>query len=328
MMISPQSYIEDKKYWSVEKLNIEKNRLKTDIEQYKKGIAYIKDYMTNPSPDVIYAMNQEYLLELEKLIKMKTDKQEIQEGIYYYLSVKYTDDAGDKEYNYISKNDTVEVGDYVLVDRANRLAIGEVMDAKYFEKGNTPFPIEKTKEIIRVVDKNFKLEDLYFFEESDEINTLRIKADGTYFKFAISNYTNKKNNDENWTNNYIMVYNHYFKYKKNAELLTSAEVENLLYELQLLIDDKINEIEEVEFLEPDIKFVLYPKINLWDTGKYEYIKEGYEVQDVFIEVNINLTDDDGVYTGQKYVIPFSRDGITYFVDYLHEIIEGDNNNEK
>ena len=35
MMISPQSYIEDKKYWSVEKLNMEKNRLKTDIEQYK-----------------------------------------------------------------------------------------------------------------------------------------------------------------------------------------------------------------------------------------------------------------------------------------------------
>lgn len=324
MMIDPKSYIEDKKYWSLEKLNIEKNRLQTAIEQHRKGIAYIKDYMTSPSPDVIYSMNQQYLLELEMLIKNKTDNQEEKEKIYYYLSVRYTDDVGDKEYNYISKDDTVEVGDYVLVDRANHLAVGEVMDVEYFEKNNTPFPVEKTKEIIRVVDKNFKIEDLYFFAEDDENKpTLRIKIDGTYFKFLISNYTNKSNNDENWTDDYIMVYNNCFKYRKNAELLTSSEVENLLYKLDLLLNEKIYEMEEIEFLEPDIKFALYPKINLWDTGKYEYIKNGHEIQDIFMELTINLTDDDGAYTGQKYVIPFSRDGIDFFVDYLREIIAED-----
>ena len=54
----------------------------------------------------------------------------------------------------------------------------------------------------------------------------------------------------------------------------------------------------------NLEFTLYPKINLWDTGEYMYIKSGNEIQDVYTELTINLTDRSGVYTGQKYVMIF------------------------
>lgn len=51
---------------------------------------------------------------------------------------------------------------------------------------------------------------------------------------------------------------------------------------------------------------MYLKINLWDTGKYTYIKEGHEIQDIYIELAINLTDKRGEYTGKKYIMIFDR----------------------
>lgn len=75
------------------------------------------------------------------------------------------------------------------------------------------------------------------------------------------------------------------------------------------------------FYEPDLEINLYPKINLWDTGKYSYIKEGHEIQDIYMELNINLMDREGAYTGQKYVMIFDRKEIGKIVEYMKKVIK-------
>jgi len=69
----------------------------------------------------------------------------------------------------------------------------------------------------------------------------------------------------------------------------------------------------------NLEFTLYPKINLWDTGEYMYIKSGNEIQDVYTELTINLTDRSGVYTGQKYVMIFEREEVEKIVAYMEKI---------
>ena len=246
------------------------------------------------------------------------NKNEIEEK-YYYLTVKYEDYDGYKGYNYISDDYSIEVGDRVLVDRAGNPVIAEVLETEFYNKFEAPFPVEKTKKIIQKVDENFELEDFYVEEELQ--NKIRFNIDGTKIYFGIENYRKGENNDEDWTNIMLKVNNQYFNYYNNSELMTSAEVERLLKKLEELLQDELKEDENIGFYEPDLEFHLYPKLSLWNTGKYTYIKEGHEIRDIYVELSMNLKDPNGVYTGQKYVLIFDRAEIEVIVKYINEIVK-------
>ncbi len=66
-----------------------------------------------------------------------------------YCSVEFED--GYKSYYYISDDDTIEVGDFVLVPagKNNHEAVVEVVKKEYFAEEDVPLPMEKTKHIIR-----------------------------------------------------------------------------------------------------------------------------------------------------------------------------------
>lgn len=68
-----------------------------------------------------------------------------------YIFCSVTFDEGYKSYYYLTDDDSIDVGDLVIVPagRDNHEAVVEVMDIKYFSEENAPFPIEKTKRIIR-----------------------------------------------------------------------------------------------------------------------------------------------------------------------------------
>lgn len=268
-------------------------------------------------------MNMDELEDLKKQRK-NIDENLKQDEVYYYLTVKYEDYSGDKEYNYISEDTTIKIGDKVLVDRAGNLAIAEVLETGYFDKYDSPFPVNKTKRIIKKVDYDFKIEDIEFYDEYNGMvptNILKMEIDDTRFEFGIFNYISGKDNDDNWTTIIIKVHNKYFNYLRNAELMTSAEIERLAKKLEELLKDELKEKSEVGFYEPDLEINLYPKINLWDTGKYSYIKEGHEIQDIYMELNINLTDRESAYTGQKYVMIFDRKEIGKIVEYMKKVIK-------
>ena len=87
-------------------------------------------------------------------------------GDYIFCSVKF--DGGYKSYYYLTDDDSIEVGDYVIVPAGqdNHQAVVEIVDIKYFKEEDAPLPIEKTKYVIRkCVD-----EDLVSPEDDNEEN--------------------------------------------------------------------------------------------------------------------------------------------------------------
>lgn len=76
--------------------------------------------------------------------KVKRSKSE-----YIFCSVTF--DEGSKSYYYLTDDDSIKIGDLVLVPagKDNHTAIVEVMKIEYFSEENAPLPIEKIKQIIR-----------------------------------------------------------------------------------------------------------------------------------------------------------------------------------
>ena len=68
-----------------------------------------------------------------------------------YIFCSVTFDAGYKSYYYLTEDDSIEIGDFVLVPagKDNHETIVRVVDIEYFSEENVPLPIEKTKRIIR-----------------------------------------------------------------------------------------------------------------------------------------------------------------------------------
>lgn len=70
-------------------------------------------------------------------------------GEYIFCSVIFDDES--KSYHYRTDDENIEIGDSVIVPvgNDNKETVAEVVDIKYYVEKNAPFPIEKTKEIIR-----------------------------------------------------------------------------------------------------------------------------------------------------------------------------------
>lgn len=255
------------------------------------------------------------------LIKGKHEENDdSDEEIYYYLTVKYEGYCSNKEYNYISDDLTIEVGDRVLVDMAGELVVADVLETAYCDKFDAPFPVHKTKKIIKKVSGDFDTNDIEFYEEENGIlpdNILHMNIDDTIFELGIFDYVPGEDNDDNWVKMIVKIKNKNFNYLENSELMTSAEVERLLNGLQKLLNDELKEKEEIGFYEPDLEFDLYPK---GDTENYDYIEDGYRMQDIYVEFTVNLTDKEGIYTGQKYVMIFDREEIEKIVTYIKTIV--------
>ena len=68
-----------------------------------------------------------------------------------YIFCSVTFDEGCKSYYYLTDDDSIEVGDFVLVPagKDNREVIVEVVNIEYFNEEDVPLPVEKTKKIIR-----------------------------------------------------------------------------------------------------------------------------------------------------------------------------------
>lgn len=83
-----------------------------------------------------------------------------------YIFCSVTFDEGYRNYYYLTDDDFIEIGDYVLVPagKDNHEAVVKVMKIEYFDEVHAPFLIEKTKWVIRkCTDK-----DLESYAENDK----------------------------------------------------------------------------------------------------------------------------------------------------------------
>jgi hypothetical protein len=85
----------------------------------------------------------------------------VKRGRWEYIFCSLVFDNGYKSYYYLTYDDSIAVGDFVIVPagKENNLKVAKVVKIEYFTKENAPFPIEKTKCIIRRCSKN-ELNDL------------------------------------------------------------------------------------------------------------------------------------------------------------------------
>lgn len=77
---------------------------------------------------------------------------------YIYCSVVF--EEGQKSYYYLTEDDSIKIGDFVLVPagKDNHEAVVQVVDIEYFSAEDVPLPAEKTKHIIRkCTDEDFDL---------------------------------------------------------------------------------------------------------------------------------------------------------------------------
>lgn len=91
---------------------------------------------------------------LDKISKLDSlDKKEL----YTYVSVVYDDDIvaktiGEPSFYYKTDIEDISVGDKVLVDRQGKEVVGEIIDIEYRTEDDLPFPLDKTKDIIKIIN--------------------------------------------------------------------------------------------------------------------------------------------------------------------------------
>ena len=73
---------------------------------------------------------------------------------YMYLYVRYLDTDTTRQFCYISDDEDIRIGDYVLVNRKEEYVIAIVEKIEFYTKEEAPYSIEKTKEIIRKIEKS------------------------------------------------------------------------------------------------------------------------------------------------------------------------------
>lgn len=149
-------------------------------------------------------------------------------------------------------------------------------------------------------------------------NELKIDLGGTIFHLSFSD----KGYDDggySWTDACISVENRYFKYNTGSSFLTFAEIKDICESLSTLLEDRIPEKCNLEFIEPDLQLLLIPKEDLRDNPKYTYIREGFEIEDVSAEFSFYLSLGDG-YTDERYTLPLYRGNIEKLVNFLKEKI--------
>lgn len=89
---------------------------------------------------------------------------------YFYVKVIYLDlGISLPQYSYISDDTTITTGDVVIVNRSGADTLALVMDAKYYKGYEVPFPVNKTKHIIKKIKYPDDLEKYGFSPEDFKI---------------------------------------------------------------------------------------------------------------------------------------------------------------
>ena len=162
-------------------------------------------------------------------------------------------------------------------------------------------------------------------------NKLNLSYGATEALFSINGLgTGLENDDEEYSRDFgkylcwclveIHIKNRHFHFDStDDEMLTLGEVTELRDGLSDLLEDRISDVCTLRFIEPDLKFVLYPKLDL-RTIKTMCVREGKEIQDIFGELIINLSDLEYGYNGQSYTFPLNRNDIEQMKNYLDRTI--------
>lgn len=102
---------------------------------YENFIEEVLEFM------MFYGMGEIFNASLYNKIKRRKNE-------YIFCSVEF--DGGHKSYYYLTEDDTINVGDYVVVPvgKDNHESVAEVVKIEYFEENEAPYSVDRIKRII------------------------------------------------------------------------------------------------------------------------------------------------------------------------------------
>lgn len=123
---------------------------------------------------MIYVGKEQVLVKDIKTIELLKDN-----NIYKYVVVNYCDDYDDREYSYKTTIKDIKEGDIVLVDRAGFETEAEVLDVVLCTRDTAPYPVDKTKDVIKLISSSSDYDDDYDDDDDDEFDPrVMVRSDG------------------------------------------------------------------------------------------------------------------------------------------------------
>lgn len=142
------------------------------------------------------------------------------------------------------------------------------------------------------------------------MNELRLDLEGTVFHLKIEEYTKEKDRnlnayDDYWCKVSMAATNDCINYSTaNNEILMSSEVDYLIRLFNSLLAGETIDNKEIEFVEPDLGFEVFPKD---------------EISEILVDLHINLWSE-GALTANYISLCLDESDIKSFVEYLEWIV--------
>lgn len=121
------------------------------------------------------------------------------EKYYYYVSVIYDNVYSKKSYYYISNDEKIKIGDKVLVNCSGDKITGKVIKVERFTKEQAPFPVYKTKKVLKILNEEKTSDNKY---NVTDIVRLDNKIENDISKIIESNIIDKDNDNKEILDSY------------------------------------------------------------------------------------------------------------------------------
>ena len=145
---------------------------------------------------------------------------------------------------------------------------------------------------------------------------LELDACGIEIKLRIKGYipSTKDDWDNQWCPcDFLFLSRDWLNYHKNDDtVLLSCEVEALEESLTKLLANKLSEVKELSFIEPDFIFILHPQSNRISDPRYG-------IEDIYLEWKVFFWNEG--LTDNHLVVTLYRDDIKTMRDYLSQVIK-------
>lgn len=151
---------------------------------------------------------------------------------------------------------------------------------------------------------------------------LKIDLNGIMLCLKIRGYTPSTQDDwdSQWCNvDFSFSSGNWLDYhRENDEVLLSCEVETLADSIEKLLNDQIDKVTEISCIEPDFNFILHPKRDLREDPKYTYVREGYEIADIYMEWTVTFWNEG--LTDNYLSVTLDREDMKVLLAYLKYVI--------
>lgn len=140
---------------------------------------------------------------------------------------------------------------------------------------------------------------------------LKLNIEGFIVYFQIKGYKPSRSgySDDLWCDIKLTVeYGNDFKIHRSGGLLYSDEIEHLLMKLQDLLANRIQNAEEIDFMEPDFVFVLDSQLNLLND-----INERNN-RGIFVDFQVHFWN--GILTENYLSLRLYKENIEYLLYYI------------